>query len=229
MNKLALPVALLFLALAGAERVCADELRLLKPTSDKLLAGRTVTISWDYTLMEWQPQTAAERKLRIDLLKGQAFESKIVEVDLNSNKYSWKVPTLDQSLRKIKIYMVQKPSLSACSASFKITPPIQGILTQSPVASNSPIAVYTPVAGNSYNIATNMFISWDTTKIADHGKVWLQVCWADHSGAGAPYLTANNGYYYWYINETGENDLCIKIWTTDSKHTGFSGVFHVKK
>ena len=228
MGKRALTFALLALLAAGTGRMFADELVLFTPTNDKLNVNSTVTISWNYSFMEWQPQNAEQRKLRIELYRGWFNESQIAEVDCNSNNFAWKVPALDQSARRIVITMVNKPSLHAMSPEFKIIHP-------SIVATNvtfkvfSVIKILVPQAGETYLIGSTMHITWDTSKISDHPQVWVQTCWPNHTLAAGAFPTANNGHLDWNIQETQENDLCIKVWTHGGDHTGFSGVFHIKK
>jgi hypothetical protein len=228
MRNRALTFSLLVLLAAGAGKMFADELVLLTPKSEKLNVNSMVTISWDYTFMEWQPQNAEQRKLRIELYRGWISESLIAEVDCNSSGYSWKVPALDQTARRIVITMANKPSLRAMSPEFKIVHPAI-IVTKVPFKVFSAIKILVPQAGETYLIGSTMHITWDTDKIADHPQVWVQTCWPNHSAAAGAFPTANSGHIDWNIQETQENDLCIKVWTHGGDHTGFSGVFHIKK
>lgn len=224
MKNRALTFTLMLLLATGAGKMFADELILLTPTSDKLFIDSTVTIKWDYTFLEWQPQNAEQRKLRIELYVGWFSESVIAEVDCNNNSYSWKVPALDQRTRRIVITMASKPSLHAMSPEFKIIPRLQA----APFLAHA-VKITVPQAGETYLIGSTMHITWNTNNIAEHPQVWVQTCWPNHTAAAGAFPTANNGHLDWLIQETQENDLCIKIWTHGGDHTGYSGVFHIKK
>ena len=177
MKNRALTFTLMLLLATGAGKMFADELVLLTPTSDKLFIDSTVTIKWDYTFLEWQPQNAEQRKLRIELYVGWFSESVIAEVDCNNNSYAWKVPALDQRTRRIVITMASKPSLHAMSPEFKITPRLQA----APFLAHA-VKITVPQAGETYLIGSTMHIAWDTRNIADHPQVWVQTCWPNQYG-----------------------------------------------
>ena len=90
------------------------------------------------------------------------------------------------------------------------------------------IKIISPVKGKDYYIGTTMPIQWETKKIEKYPTVFVQVCWPSGKTAAGAYPVKNTGNTEWLIKETAENSLRIKIFTTDSKYWGLSGVFNIK-
>jgi hypothetical protein len=232
-------LAFLFLLMSGA--ALADEIKVLEPKAGEYKFGTPITIKWDYLFMEGMPQTAAEKKMRIELLyftetggpghgggKQWTLYGTLVEVDVLSVKYVWTAPLgAAGPNRVIRITMVNRPSLTAMSEAFSISKPNITMPKQS--VQLTAIFISSPEAGKTYYIGDTVTIHWSTALIQDNAHVWLFICWPDRTTCGGGFPVSNSGSYEWTINEPEERDLVIKILSHDEQHLGYSGVFHVKK
>lgn len=240
MKKLSSLLGLAFLILLMSGSALADEIKVLEPKAGNTNFGTPITIKWDYLFMESMPQTAAQKKMRIELLyfaetggtghaggKQWTLYGTLAEVDVLSVKYVWNVPLgAAGPNRVIRITMVNRPPLTAMSEAFNISK--LSVAIKKPVALNA-IIVTSPEAGKTYYIGDKVTVRWVTTNIQDNAQVWLFVCWPDRTTCGGGYPVANTGSYEWTINEPEEHDLVVKIQSHDNEHIGYSGVFHVKK
>ncbi len=225
--------------LAGLAR--ADEIKVLQPNGGTYAAGSALVIKWDYTFMEGMPQTAAEKAMRIELLHftetgagghggGTAWtlDRTIAEVDVLATKYTWAIPLFVGGPNQvIRITMVKRPALTATSAPFTITRAMVAQPQAVPAALG--IQVSSPEGGKTYYIGDTVPIVWSKALLQDQGNVWLFVCWPDRTTCGGGYPVANSGSYSWTIAEAEPHDLVVKVLSHDEKHSGFSGVFHVKR
>jgi hypothetical protein len=241
MKKLSSFVGLAFLFLLMSGAALADEIKVLEPKAGDYKFGTPITIKWDYMFMEGMPQTAAEKKMRIELLyftetggpghgggKQWTLYGTLAEVDVLTVKYVWSVPLgAAGPNRVIRITMVNRPALSARSEPFSITKSLT-LNKNKPVALNA-ILISSPEAGKTYYIGDKVTIRWATNLIQNSGTIWLFICWPDRTTCGGGFPVSNTGSYEWTINEPQEHDLVIKILSQDDQHVGYSGVFHVKK
>jgi len=241
MKKIAVLTAVIAcLGLSGAP-AWADEIKVLQPMGGTVDAGTTLVIKWDYMFMEGMPQTAAEKKMKIELLhftetggtghgggKVWTVDRTIAEVDVLTPQYSWNIPYLIGGPNQvIRITMVNRPTLTAMSDPFTIK---KGKIEMSRVpAKVTNIQVTSPEGGKIYYIGDKVMILWSKALLQNQATVWLFVCWPDKTTCGGGYPVANTGSYEWTINEPEEHDLVIKVLSHDDKYVGYSGVFHVKK
>ncbi|MGB9006594.1 MAG: hypothetical protein WCB96_12790 [Candidatus Aminicenantales bacterium] len=239
MKKLSSFVGLAFLFLLMSGAALADEIKVLEPKAGDYKIGTAITIKWDYLFMEGMPQTAAEKRMRIELLyfietggpghgggKQWTLYGTLAEVDVLSVKYVWTVPLgAAGPNRVIRITMVSRPSLTAMSEAFSIS---KLNMPKQPVQLAA-ILISSPEAGKTYYIGDTVTIRWSTALIQDNAHVWLFICWPDRTTCGGGFSVSNSGSYEWTINEPEEHDLVVKILSHDEQHVGYSGVFHVKK
>jgi hypothetical protein len=238
LSSLVIPVILLLFLSVSA---LADEVKVLEPKAGDYKVGTALTIKWDYLFMEGMPQTAAEKKMRIELLyfietggpghgggKQWTLWGTIAEVDVLSVKYVWNIPLgAAGTNRVIRITMVNRPAMTAMSEPFTISK-LELSMPLHP-AQLTAIKVTSPEAGKTYYIGNKVVIRWETNLIQNIATVWLFICWPDRTTCGGGFPVANTGSYEWTINEPEEHDLVVKIQTQDEQHVGYSGVFHVKK
>ena len=217
-----------------------DEIKVMAPAGGEFNVGSQVTIRWDYTFLGWTPGTAAEKRMQIDLFNSGSrggptrgagtqptFDRTIAVVDVYGTNYAWTVANSPGDNRFIRITMLAKPFLTAMSAPFTIKGFTAVTGPKAPLKIG--IRITSPEAGKTYYIGDTVPVQWERTVIPEGGTVWLQVCYPDHVTCGGSYPVANSGTFSWTISDTEGYDGCIKITSHDDQHTGYSGMFHVRK